>query len=274
MATKKESTKKPDNGDGSTPEPVLASPEVPAATEAAITPATPGIFDSNPLRALAQARQIIEYLNELIKPRMREFVGWAGGAPYPTHKWWGAMGAPLGCFARTVNSERVGDYCDRDGQPARAYRATVEVWHVPGDRVVTRAVMICAEDEETKKKDGTITTKRNLPDHSLESWAQTRGMSKAFRMGFPFMPLLAGLQPLSYEEAESVVHVMEGPPEIELEAVPDDIKEMMRELGVDARGKARAKLYAFMKQDGTLNLDGARRHFSAQIDQRIENGGE
>jgi len=250
MATKKESTKKPDNGDGSTPEPVLASPEVPAV----IPPTAPmGVFDSDPVAAIEQARMIVQHVNTLIAPRRGEFIAHIQGKEYPMVDWWTAVGQPLGLSPQVVWVKRREDF------EQETWEARVEVYN-RGGQMISSGQAICSRQEKNKSFWDT---------YALYSMAQTRAMGKAYRLPLSFMAVLAGLEPVPAEEMGS----QPEDPAVNLDALPDEIAEPLKELGY-TRGKARAVLAQFLRHDGTLNEIAAAKFLSAQIDQRIENGGE
>ena len=237
MATKKESTKKPDNGDGSTPEPVLASPE--SLIEWVET--SPAIRTSanttHILPALLAAQKAMgNAVKDATNPHFK--------SSYPT------LTSVLDASKAVLNDHGIIIVQGANGDGQTTGVGTT-LFHESGEWIATY-----------------------LPIQAQEPGPQPTGSVVTYGRRYTLASIL-GLG-VEDDDGNSGQHRSAGgfDVKIDLDAIPRDVKAMLVELGIDAPGKARAKLYAFMKQDGTLDLDGARRHFSAQIDQRIENGGE
>lgn len=103
---------------------------------------------------------------------------------------WQVLGAMLGCTPRITKVEKITD----------GYIAEAEVVNINGI-VLSRAQAMCLITEKLKKKDGTI-IERWEDEYAIMSMAQTRAVSKAFRLGFSWIVGLAGFEPTPAEEVK------------------------------------------------------------------------
>jgi len=113
---------------------------------------------------------------------------------------WATMGALLGLFPRIVETRE-----ERTGENLKVI-AKCEVWSLNGN-LIARAEAECDSGEVTRKKDGTIVKKwldslGKPNEYVIRSMAQTRAVSKAFRIALSWIMVLAGYQATPAEEID------------------------------------------------------------------------
>ena len=131
------------------------------------------------------------------------------GKRYVRVEGWTSLAVLLGCLPREVSITRR-----EDG----TYEAVVELARMSDGAVLTRASAECGMDE-TKWAKG--------PDYARRSMAATRATSKACRLAFSWVMVLAGFQPTPAEEMIGVVESREPekPPPAPLSEMPAALKE-------------------------------------------------
>lgn len=101
---------------------------------------------------------------------------------------WQVLGALLKCTPRITRVEKVDN----------GYIAEAEVVNING-QVLSKAQAMCLSTEKIKKRDGT-TVERWEDEYAVMSMAQTRAVSKAFRLGFSWIINIAGYEVTPAEE--------------------------------------------------------------------------
>lgn len=104
------------------------------------------------------------------------------GKEYVRVEGWTTLATMMGCLPREVSMTR-----DEKG----TYTATVELVRMHDGAVLTRASAECGMDEPTWK---------SRPDYARRSMAATRAVSKACRLAFSWVMVLAGYNPTPAEE--------------------------------------------------------------------------
>jgi hypothetical protein len=104
------------------------------------------------------------------------------GRRYVRVEGWTTLAAMLGCLPREVSVSR---------DPEGTYTATVELARMSDGAVLTRASAECGMDEPTWAK---------RPDYARRSMAVTRATSKACRIAFSWVMVLAGYEATPSEE--------------------------------------------------------------------------
>jgi len=153
-----------------------------------LQPAQVGLFSSDPVEAVEQAQQIIKAISK--KCEGERFVSTVKGNKYPRVEWWTTVGAPLS-LAPFVIPESVQPIMVDD--TFWGYEAVAEIRDLRFDppKTVTSAKAIVTKDEPNWEKD---------PPHAMASMAQTRAVSKAYRLALSFLAVLAGLEATPAEE--------------------------------------------------------------------------
>lgn len=188
-----------------------------------------------------------------------EFIADIRGKRYPTVNWWTTVGAALGIIAREVSCVPLED--------GGGYEATTELWR--HGEVVGRGSAICRKDERSKK---------GWDEYAVRSMAITRATGKAFRVGFSFLAVMAGLEATPAEEMPSgAVRAPEPAPEsgqpirqtedagaLEAVLVDAELKQ-----GTNARGEWSGM--RFTTQDGEEFMSFHASDFP-QIEKAVEDG--
>ena len=130
------------------------------------------------------------------------------GKRYVRVEGWTTLAVMLGCLPREATVVRR-----EDG----TYEATVELCRMSDGVVLTRASAECGMDE-TKWAKG--------PDYARRSMAATRATSKACRLAFSWVMVLAGFQPTPAEEMIGIVEERKPePPPAPLSEMPAALQD-------------------------------------------------
>jgi len=125
----------------------------------------------------------------------KQYLVQMGDKKYPTVEWWTTVGGALGLFPTEVSCRRIAT----DDPDEIKYEAVVEVRK--DGAVVTRCSHIASSREINKRRDGTTYAPPwTGNEYSVRSMATTRAVGKAFRIGFSWLAILAGLAPTPAEE--------------------------------------------------------------------------
>lgn len=128
------------------------------------------------------------------------------GKPYPLVEAWQFAGSQFGlypimieCKNESSYQERHYQWKDRRNNPREKktqhfkYRATVEIRRLADDKIVSRGIMSCTNDERIKHE---------FDEYAIESMAQTRAEGKAWRMLLAWVMKAAGFEQTPAEEME------------------------------------------------------------------------
>lgn len=132
------------------------------------------------MKSLHQVESVARYMSS--KCTGEKFVAVIQGKPYPTVAWWTTVGAAFGLFPREIMSRKL-------NRPNIVYESLVEICN--GGRVIGRASAICSASEIRWS---------GRDEYAIKSMATTRATSKAYKLGFSFLAVLAGLEATPAEE--------------------------------------------------------------------------
>lgn len=156
---------------------------------------------------------------------------------------WTTMGALLGCFPRITETKEI--------EPGR-FLAVCEVYTAAG-HLISRGEAETDIKEQIRLKSGDYKDRWN-DNYAVRSMAQTRATSKAFRIGFSWLMVLAGYAPTPAEEMKEE---MADPQENK----PEPKKQTPQE-------KSKAELYAeCVKQGIKIDVDAMK---ALPIEKQIE----
>jgi len=110
------------------------------------------------------------------------------GRKFVTCEGWQVLGALLKCTAKITNVTKTNE----------GYYAEAEISNIEG-KVLGKGQALCKFDETITRKDGT-TFKRWDNEFKTLSMAQTRAVSKAFRLSFSWILKIAGYEVTPAEE--------------------------------------------------------------------------
>jgi len=146
------------------------------------------VFPENPEQAMIKAQEIVQ----LMSGKVKGFISKIQGKDYPKVEWWTTVGATLS-LSPYVLPDSVKPILKNDQIIGYHARAEVRDIRFNPPKTITAAEAMCTKEENNWK---------NRDEHALKSMAQTRAVSKAYRLGFSFLAVLAGLQPTPAEEMD------------------------------------------------------------------------
>lgn len=140
-----------------------------------------GVIRANhPAQVVALATEAADALAKVIKAK--KLFSSIQGKEYVRVEGWTTLATMMGCLPREVTMTR-----DEKG----TYTATVELVRMSDGAVLTRASAECGMDEPTWK---------TRADYARRSMAATRAVSKACRLAFSWVMVLAGYEATPSEE--------------------------------------------------------------------------
>ncbi|HUT91438.1 MAG TPA: hypothetical protein VMY37_18210 [Thermoguttaceae bacterium] len=223
----------------------------------------------SPHATLEKVRELVQYVAALIAPRRERYIApMGGGKEYPMHTYWSVYDMALGVTNDTSPVEAF----PIAGKPdVEAYRCRVTLY-MPDGKQLGSGEAVCAANEKNPMGGPWLT-------HALVSKTQTRAFVKAHRLAMSLIPLLDGLEPISYEELVEPPLMFPGD-DLDLEKVGEDVqiglKHLNARLGETRKWgviKARARLAKFMQTDGTLDEVAAVAFLSAELAKADEEAG-
>ena len=154
----------------------------------------------NPQQRLAERKQQAELLRDFIQQQGLS-KNFGGPKDHIFYEGWAFLGELGGYYTSTEHIEQLSN---EDGK-FWGIRASVNLKQQadPEDRVVATVTASCTRDEPNW---------RSKPPFQLESMAQTRGASKAFRMRLSPIVALAGYSPTPGEEMDGINEGNKGAP--------------------------------------------------------------
>lgn len=110
---------------------------------------------------------------------------------------WQFAGAMMGMVARSKGTECLNFQVEENGKKRTVYRykAFVEIWDIRRNVMVGSASGLCSGAEPNKK---------GYEEYAIESMAQTRAISKSYRVALGWMMKAAGYEATPFEEMEGV----------------------------------------------------------------------
>ena len=206
----------------------------------------------SPIATLERAQELVQYVGTLIAPRRERYIADFSGKKYAMQPYWGVYDMALGVSKRTCPVESF----EVRGKPElEAYKCRVEL-STHGGVPLGSGEAVCTAAEPNPQGGKWVT-------HALFSKTQTRADVKAHRLTMPLIPLLDGLDPISYEEVVESPIAFPGDG-LDWDDVCDDIKVGLKHLGWGDT-KARSRLAKFLNTDGTLDEDKAVAFLSAEL---------
>lgn len=149
------------------------------------------IFSNDPQTAMTQAQSIVSVIAD--KCKGPKFVSMIKGNKYPKVEWWATVGASLSLSPYIVEGSVQPIM---KNETVWGFRARAEIRDI---RFNPPKPVASAEASVTR--DETLWKDRDV--HALESMAQTRAVSKAYRVCLPFIAVLAGLEATGAEEMQN-----------------------------------------------------------------------
>ncbi len=171
----------------------------------------------HPAQILEEARQKAVLLKSMISQQTKdkEWVVSIAGREHLKLEAWTTMAQFYGCTVRTRSTE----YVEFGG--ARGFQSVAEVVNNLTGQIIGTADAMCLDDEENwdmrpqyewvnnqRKKVG----EKKVPLAQIRSMAQTRASSKALRLVFSWVVVLAGYHPTGAEEMMGAPPVQDKPP--------------------------------------------------------------
>jgi len=138
------------------------------------------VYGNRPAEVVQRATEAADALAAVIKAK--KLFSSIQGKEYVRVEGWTTLAAMMGCLPKEVSSVRRDD---------GTYEATVELVRMSDGVTMTRASAECGMDEPVWAK---------RPDYARRSMAATRATSKACRLAFSWVMVLAGFQPTPAEE--------------------------------------------------------------------------
>jgi hypothetical protein len=170
----------------------------------------PKSFD---LSAPQQAMQVAEILQRFVKEK--KLTANIKGKEYPLVEAWCFAGSQLGLYPILI------DCVDISSEKEIKYRAIVEIRKLSDDKIVSRGVAVCSNQEASK---------RAFDGYAICSMAQTRAEGKAFRMLLSWIMKAAGFEATPAEEMDFAKQ-----PEPDFSDVPDEgERQLLRQLAYDS----------------------------------------
>lgn len=137
---------------------------------------------TNPTGVIERAKIVSEIVSRLIEEK--KLYHQIQGRKYVMCEGWTTMGALFNLYPTITNIEK------EKNDKEIIYTATCEIRR-PDGHVLTRAISSCSNMERGK---------RGLAEFQIASMAQTRAVSKAFRLCLSWVMTLAGYEPTPAEE--------------------------------------------------------------------------
>ena len=164
------------------------------------------VHGDGPAELVRRATEAADVLAKVIEDK--KLYSSIQGKRYVRVEGWTTLAVMLGCLPREATVVRR-----EDG----TYEATVELCRMSDGVVLTRASAECGMDE-TKWAKG--------PDYARRSMAATRATSKACRLAFSWVMVLAGFQPTPAEEMIGIVEERKPePPPAPLSEMPAALQD-------------------------------------------------
>jgi len=186
--------------------------------------------ETDPALVLKDATAIANQLSDIIE-KQHLYAEYKGGKKHVLVEGWTTLGALTKVFAIPEGTRKI----ERDGEII--YEATAVAKTLSG-QVVGKGIALCSDKEVLKTKRGLF--KRWQDEHSVESMAQTRAISKCLRYPLGWIMTLAGYE--ATPEAEM-------PPKEQPVMTQDDGSEI---LPPKPKNKVRTKK---AKQEPTLDAE-------------------
>ncbi len=207
----------------------------------------------SPIATLERAQELVQYVGSLIAPRRERYIADINGKQYAMHTYWSGYDMALGVTNDTSPVEPFAI----PGKPAlEAYRCRVTLY-MPDGKQLGSGEAICSSDEKPPMG------MSKWAHHALFSKTQTRAFVKAHRLAMSLIPLLDGLEPISYDEVVESPLLFPGD-ELDWSKVGEEVRIGLKHLGWKDT-KSRAKLAKFLNTDGTLDEDKAVAYLSAEL---------
>lgn len=204
---------------------------------------------------LASPRYAFHVANELKKfVTEQKLTVEIQGRPYALVEAWQFTGAQFGLYPILTEIKNESTYKevtftwkDRYNNPKTKntyhykYRATVEVRRYSDDKVVSKAEIVCSNEEYGK---------HDFAEYAIQSMAQTRAEGKAWRMLLGWVMKAAGFEATPYEEMdEELQNYLANCP------TPEEKKELVR-LAFKARYDIDASANEDKKQEALATIAG------------------
>lgn len=132
---------------------------------------------------LEQATRAAKLLKHAMMQKKKPFI--LNDEIYPELEDWEMCGQFFGCTARIISDRYVTEY------GAVGFEATATINRIKDGNEVGRATAMCLMDEDRWS---------GKPLYAIRSMAQTRACSKAFRLVFAWILVLAGYKPTPADE--------------------------------------------------------------------------
>jgi len=208
----------------------------------------------SPIATLEKAQELVKYVGSLIAPRRDRYIATLpGGKEYAMHTYWSVYDMALGV---THSKTPVAPFLIVGKPDVEAYRCSYTLY-MPDGRQLGEGEAVCASEE--KPPMGLA----KWPTHALVSKTQTRAFVKAHRLAMSLIPLLDGLEPISYDEVVEPPLMFPGD-EIDWNKIGERVRHGLTLLGW-TNTKARARLSKFSSGDGTVNEEEAVAFLSAEL---------
>ena len=207
----------------------------------------------SPHATLERAQELVQYVAALIKPRRKDYIADFNGKQYAMHTYWSVYDMALGVTNDTSPVEPF----EIPGHPdLEAFRCRVTLY-MPDGKQLGSGEAICSADEKAPMGSSV------WAHHALFSKTQTRAFVKAHRLAMSLIPLLDGLEPISYDEVVEPPLMFPGD-EIDWNKIGERVRHGLTLLGW-TNTKARARLSKFSSGDGTVNEEEAVAFLSAEL---------
>lgn len=156
----------------------------------------------SPKEQIEKATEIANAVSAVIVQKRLYTIMRTGGNEkrYVHCEGWTTMGALLGCFPRITDTKEI--------EPGR-FLAVCEIYTATG-ALISRGEAEADIKEQIKLKNGDYKDRWN-DNYAVRSMAQTRATSKAFRIGFSWLMVLAGYAPTPAEEMKEEMADPEPP---------------------------------------------------------------
>jgi hypothetical protein len=249
-------------------------PETRRATDMAVLDAETTTI--TPMEVVTQNKERADALIEVVN--QTKSYQKIGGKDYLQVEAWQLIGRFDSASAITAWTRPLVEDGEEIGQEAR-----VEIWK--HGQVIGGAEMACGYDEHVCKGRNGVAQK-----NAAKSMAQTRATSKAFRMIYSFVAVLAGYQPTTAEEMSpgepqgpaqprTAQRRPAPPPTADAKAAPASTTSDLRSVGdllnhalkVYGPGITAQDIYGELGVDGPLDLDD---NFGAHWEKLVEKWGE
>lgn len=148
------------------------------------------VDEDTPAELVKRAHAQALALTDVAKNNTRQMVAEISGHKYLQLEAWQVLGkfngtSPVVAWTREV----------REGEELLGYEARVEVTDVRSGRVVSSAESLCGVDESVARGQAGL-ARRN----AARSMAQTRAASKALRLAYSYIAVMAGYKPTPSSE--------------------------------------------------------------------------